>query len=185
MPDVAAPTWRGTLDPVTEDPGILRVGPLHMRIERAVYATVVLMSVLVVYDGWQDLPTFAGVAAVIVAPMLALAAAHLFSEGIEEHVRVQRPLTRAEWGRLALDQAQVLLVAVPSLLVVGIGWLSPLGTRSTIAVLLWTGVVTLVVLAVVAARRAGIRGWRVLVAGAGGGVVGLIVISLQVLLKPH
>ena len=34
------------------------VGGHRVSIERLVYATVVLMSVLVVYDGWQELTSF-------------------------------------------------------------------------------------------------------------------------------
>ena len=170
---------------MAEDPEHLRIGPLEVRLERVVYATVVLMSVLAVYDGWAELTTFLGVAIVIVAPLVALAIAHLFSEAIEEVYHQQRPLTGAEWRRLTLGQLRILVAAVPPLLILGIGWLSPLDERRTIAVVLWTGVATLVVLSLVAARRAGIRGWRLAVAGVGGGAVGLIVISLQVLLKPH
>ena len=170
---------------VAEDPEHLRLGPLEVRLERVVYATVVLMSVLAVYDGWASLTTFAGVVVVIVAPLVALAVAHLFSEGIEEHYRVQRPLSATEWRTLALGQVAILLAAVPSLVVVGLGWISPFDERRTIAAVLWTGVVTLVVLTSVAARRAGIRGWRLVVAGLVGGAVGLFVISLQILLKPH
>jgi hypothetical protein len=170
---------------MAEDPEHLRIGPLEVRLERVVYATVVLMSVLAVYDGWAELTSFLGVAIVIVAPLVALGVAHLFSEVIEEHYRLQRPLTGAEWRRLSLGQLRILVAGVPPLVILGIGWLSPLDERRTIAVLLWTGVATLVVLSLVAARRAGIRGWRLAVAGLGGGLVGLIVISLQVLLKPH
>jgi len=170
---------------VAEDPEHLHLGPLEVRLERVVYATVVLMSVLAVYDGWAGLTSFLGVAVVIVAPLVALAVAHLFSEGIEEHYRVQRPLTAAEWGSLARGQLTILLAAVPPLLVLGLGWVSPFDERRTIAAVLWTGVATLAVLTWVAAHRAGIRGVRLVVAGLGGGAVGLFVISLQILLKPH
>ena len=92
---------------MTADPEHLHIGPVEIRLERVVYATVVLMSVLAVYDGWAELTSFLGVAVVIVA------------------------------------------------------------------------------LSLVAGRRAGIRGWRLAVAALSGGLVGLLVISLQVLLKPH
>ena len=170
---------------MVEDPEHLRIGPLEVPLERVVYATVVLMSVLAVYDGWAELTTFVGVALVILAPIVALAVAHLFAEAMEEHYHRQRPLTRTEWSQLAVGQLRIFVAAIPSLVVLAIGWVSPLDARSTITVLLWTGVLTLVFLALAAASRAGIRGWRLAVAGLSGGVVGLIVISLQILLKPH
>lgn len=178
-------------DRVSDDAGlpgdreVLRIRGLRVSIERLVYATVVLMSVLVVYDGWADLTTYAGVAAVIIGPILALAVAHLFSEVFELHFARQRPLTREEWREVVLDQLHLLLAAVPPLVILGIGWLSPLDERRTIAVLLWTGVLTLMGLSLLAARRAGFHGWRLGAACLSGGVVGLIVISLQIVLKPH
>lgn len=168
-----------------QNPEWIRLGPVPVSIERMVYATVVLMSVLVVYDGWQGLTTYAGVVAVIVAPTLALGVAELFAGSVEAHLRLERPLTAHDWGLLLLDQVQNLLAAVPPLVILGIGWLTPDKAFSTITVILWTGLMTLVVLALLAAARAGIRGWRLAVAGLMGGVAGLIVISLQVVLKPH
>jgi hypothetical protein len=163
----------------------IALGALRVSLERLTYATIVLMSVLVVYDGWQQLATFAGVAIVTVSPIIALAAAHLFSEAISKHAEQQRPLTRPEWREVTLAQLSFLLATIPPLLILGIGWVGPLNPRSTISVLLWTGVVTLVALTGLAASRAGIRGWRGVATAVGGGVVGLMVISLQILLKPH
>jgi len=163
----------------------LRLLGLRIDLERQVYTTVVLMSVLVVYDGWRALATFFGVAAVIIAPVLAIAFAHLFAEVLDDHARLRRPLTGAEWRAHLRHQVPQFLSAVPPLLVLGVGWITPMDAVSTIAVLLWTGLATLVVLSGAAAARAGLRGWRLLVASSAGGVAGLIVISLQVILKPH
>ena len=168
-----------------DDPDVELIGDRHFSIERVSYATVVLMSVLVVYDGWQDLATFVGVAAVIIAPILALGLAHFFSGGLQAYAELQRPPTAAEWRSHGLDQVEIVLAAVPSLVVLGVGWLSPLDTRSTISLILWTGVATLIGLAALAGRRAGLRGWRWALAAVSGGLVGLIVISLQIVLKPN
>ncbi len=168
-----------------DDPSMLHLGRIRMRLDRLVYATVVLMSVLVVYDGWESLTTFGGMAVVIIAPILALAVAHLFAEAMDAYATLRRPLVAHEWRRIVLDQGPWLFAAVPPLVILGLGWISPLDARSTIVVLLWTGLATLVVLAAVAGYRAGFRGWRLAVAGLSGGVVGLIVISLQIVLKPH
>jgi hypothetical protein len=156
-----------------------------LRIDRLVYATVVLMSVLAVYDGWQDLATFAGVAVVIVGPLLALSLAHLFGDLLHAHAERRRPLTASEWRRHARDQISWFVAAVPPLVVLAIGWLTPADVVETIALVLWTGVVTLVVLSAVAGRLAGLRGWRWCAATAAGGLIGLIVIGLQLVLKPH
>lgn len=157
----------------------------HWRLEILVYSTVTLMSALVVYDGWADLTTFAGAAAVIIAPTVAVAIAHLFAEAVQAHAAAGRTLTRVEWKHLVIDQSQVLLAAVPPLIILVIGWVSPLDARNTVVLLLWTGCITLVGIGVGAAHGAGVRGWRLLAAGLLGGSAGLVVISLQVLLKPH
>jgi hypothetical protein len=143
------------------------------------------MSVLVVYDGWDQHATFTGVALVIIGPILALGVAHFFSEVVQAFAEHQRPLTAAEWRWHARDQLHLLLAAVPPLLVLAVGWLGPLNARSTIAVLLWTGVATLMGLSALAAERAGMGGRRLVFASLSGGLVGLLVIALQILLKPH
>lgn len=157
----------------------------HIDVERTTYGTVVLMSVLVVYDGWGTPATFRDTVLVILEPTLALLLAHLFADVMAYHVEVQRPLRPREWGRLALMQAGTIAAAVPPIALVLLGAVSPLDPEATILVLLWTGVGTLAVLSALVARRAQYRGWRVWVAGALGGSIGLVVIALQVLLKPH
>lgn len=158
---------------------------VQVHLERLVYSTVVLMSVLVVYDGWATLTTFAGIAIVIVAPTVALLLAHLFADALHEQAELRRPLRTGEWSRLLRHQVNIVLAAVPPLAIMLVGWRTPADALKIVTVLVWTGVVTLVALTSVSAYRAGLRGWRLLVAGATGGVIGLVVISLQVLLKPH
>lgn len=164
---------------------VVPVRGLRLDIERFTYTTVVLMSVLVVYDGWADLASFVGVALVIIAPVLAISLADGFSEALHEMALAGRPLTGKEWRELIRGLAHVLAAAIPPLAVLAVGWLSPWDVRSTIVALLWTGTLTLVALAYVTARRTGLHGWRVIVASGFGGIIGLIVISLQILLKPH
>ena len=163
----------------------LRIGGWAVSLERLTYSTIVLMSVLVVYDGWDQLASYAGVAVVILGPTLAIAVAHLFSEAVHAHAEHGRPLTLTEWRRLSIDQVQILFSAIPPLLVLAVGWLSPLDEHGTIRLLLWTGVATLTGLAAVAGRRAGFRGWRWMMVAISGGAVGLFVVSLQIVLKPH
>jgi hypothetical protein len=163
----------------------LKVLGIPLDLERLTYTTVVLISVLVVYDHWGDLASFPGTAAVIIAPALAVSMAHGFAEALHEMKLFNRPLDGAEWRHLLRGTATDLLATVPPLLLVAVGWVGPLDPGETIVALLWGGTLTLVVLAALAAYRAGLRGWRLIGASAVGGVIGLIVISMQILLKPH
>ena len=153
-------------------------------LERLTYTTVVLMSVLVVYDKWGELTTFVGTALVIIGPILAIALAHGFSEALHDMSEAGRPSPAPNGVTCCWRRHQVLLAAVPPLLVVVVGYISPLDAESTITVLIATATVTLVALAAFAAYRAGLRGWRLLVAACVGGLIGLVVVSLQILLKP-
>jgi len=166
-----------------EDPEIVRVHGFRLDIERLSYATVVVMSVLAVYKGWAQLSLLSA-ALVVIAPVLALAVAHVFAELLQAHAAVQRPLTPAEWRAAVAHQPHLLLAAVPPLVVLTFGRVTPVDVENVRAVVLATGTVTLMGLAAVAGTRAGYRGWRLVGVSLAGGVVGLILICLQVVLKP-
>ncbi|HET9143937.1 hypothetical protein [Actinophytocola sp.] len=153
--------------------------------ERAIYGTVVLMSVLAVYTGWEGHPNFLGVALVITLPTLALMLAHLFAGSMTRHMAVERPLTWPEWRQLLRDDAEFLLVAVPPLVALAIGWLSPLDAFGSIQVILGLGTLMLAGWGLYAGFRAGLTGiWLIGSALAGGGI-GALVIALQIVFKPH
>ena len=78
----------------------------------------------------------------------------------------------------------LLLAAVPPLVLLVLGRTTPFGKENVRAAVLVTGMVTLIALTAVAAKHAGYTGWRLLVASLSGGVIGLVVIVLQVVLKP-
>jgi hypothetical protein len=50
-------------------------------IDRAVYGTIVLTSVLVLYDGWAHLKVW-GAVAVILGPVVAMVIGHVFSASL-------------------------------------------------------------------------------------------------------
>lgn len=64
-------------------------------VDRVVYATITLMSVLIIYDGWQQLRLI-DVVAVIAGPVLAMFIAHLFSGSLATQVELGRGLTGNE-----------------------------------------------------------------------------------------
>lgn len=68
-------------------------------VSRVVVMTLALMTSLVIYDGWHHL-RFGDVAAVIIGPILAIFASHVFAGGLAASVELRRRLTGHE--RLAL-----------------------------------------------------------------------------------
>ena len=58
-----------------------------LRVDRVIYTTITLMSVLVVYDGWASL-TFWGAVAVIVGPMLCIFLGHVFGAALGTRVEI-------------------------------------------------------------------------------------------------
>ena len=107
--------------------------------------------------------------------MLAVVLAHLFSELLHEYAAHQRPLTASEW----------LGVAVPPLILLIIGRATSIQIAASRPVEEILGIVTLIVLAALAGRRAGLRGLQLILVSFAGGVIGLVVIVLQIVLKPH
>lgn len=164
----------------------LRVGPLRIDVAAWVYATVTVMSVLAIYDGWGDTKRYVGVVVVVLAPTIALGLAHLFADVLDFHVRRHRAPSRHEWRHLVGHAVQYLLVAVPPLLVLVVtGLLPAIDLRGSITCMLIFATLSLGFWGWIAGRRAGLRSWRLLVATGGGLLVGLVVIGMQIALKPH
>src|SRR3984885_14139300 len=63
-------------------------------VDRIVYATITIMSVLIIYDGWQNLRLI-DVIGVIVGPVVAMFVAHVFAASLARQVELGRALT---WG---------------------------------------------------------------------------------------
>jgi hypothetical protein len=156
----------------------------RLDIERLTYATVVVMSVLAVYSSWDEL-SFVRAAAVIFAPVVALAIAHYFSEVLHAHAELHRPLTRAEWLRFAVHQVQLLLAAVPPLVLLALARVTDTDVEHVTLFILGAGSLSLIALAAVAGGRAGLRGWSRFWMSMAGGLVGLVVMGMQIVLKPY
>jgi hypothetical protein len=165
-------------------PDVVRVGGVALDLERLTYATVVVMAVLAAYQGWAKL-SFLAAALVVVSPVVAVCLAHAFSELLQEHAAHQRTLTRVEWAAAGRRQLHLLLAALPPLAILTVGRAASLEVARTGAVVELTGMVTLIFLSALACRRAGLRGWQLILGSLAGGLVGLAVIALQIALKPH
>jgi hypothetical protein len=82
---------------------------------RIVTATVALVCVLIVYDGWAALEPFDVV--VIVGPVVAICTTHVFSGSLVQLVVLGRRPTTKEWLVTARFELRFLLLAVPPLAV--------------------------------------------------------------------
>src|SRR5580692_11856388 len=83
-------------------------------VDRIIYATITIMSVLIIYDGWQHLRLI-DVAGVIIGPVLAMFLAHVFSAAMAQHVEAGRILTGKEWRAVVRVQSPFLALCVPPL----------------------------------------------------------------------
>ena len=160
-----------------------RVGRLKIRVDRLIYTTITLMSVLIVYDGWEQL-RFRSVVVVMLGPILAIFLSHVFGAALGTRVALGRPLTRRERRAVFVEECRFLLVAVPPLAILVVLTIAGVSYTRIIQVIVLTGVLSLGVWGGVAGRRAGVTGWALVVPIAYGLLLGSIILVLQALLQP-
>jgi hypothetical protein len=160
-----------------------RVGRLKIRVDRLIYTTITLMSVLIVYDGWEQL-RFRSVVVVMLGPILAIFLSHVFGAALGTRVALGRPLTRRERRAVFVEECRFLLVAVPPLAILVVLTIADVSYTRIIQVIVLTGVLSLGVWGGVAGRRAGVTGWALALPIAYGLLLGGIILVLQALLQP-
>jgi hypothetical protein len=112
---------------------LVRAAARPLVIERAVYGTITLTSVLIVYDGWAKLK-FVDVLVVLVGPVLAMSIGHAFAGSLAQQAELGRPLTRAERLHAIQRASWFMLFAVPPVALVGLMTLAGIGLDTTIRV---------------------------------------------------
>ena len=150
---------------------------------RFVYGTITLMTVLIIYDGWQHL-RFVDVVVVIVGPVLAMFLSHVFAAALAGRVAQGTGLTIEELLRIVAWESRFLLLAVPPLAALSILTLLGVALADTIRFIAVAGALSLGYWSGLAGRRSGLTGWRLVVAVLAGLVVGGLVLALQVVLQP-
>jgi hypothetical protein len=160
-----------------------RIGRLNIRVDRLVYTTITLISVLIIYDGWNRL-TFWGVLAVILGPMLAIFLSHLFGAELGTRVALGRPLTWRERRAAFVEECRFLIVLVPPVLILIALSLAGVSYSRIVQVIILTGVASLGVWGGVAGRRAGLTGWGLVASTAFGLLLGGFFLALQAVLQP-
>ena len=160
-----------------------RVGRLKIRVDRVIYTTITLLSVLIIFDGWEQLQ-FWGVVTVIVGPILAIFLSHVFGAVLGARVALGRPLTRHERRAVFVEECRFLLITVPPLAILVVLTIAGVSYTRTIQVIVLAGVLSLGVWGGVAGRRAGLTGWALVFSIAYGLLLGAIILVLQAMLQP-
>ena len=160
-----------------------RVGRLKLRVDRVIYTTITLMSVLIIYDGWNHL-SFWGVLAVILGPMLAIFLSHLFGAELGTRVARGRPLTWRERRVAFVEECRFLVIMIPPVLILIILSVAGVSYGRIIQVIILVGVASLGVWGGVAGHRAGLTGWGLVASMAYGLLLGGVILALQALLQP-
>ena len=152
-------------------------------IDRLIYTTITLMSVLIIYDGWSDV-SFAALVGVIAGPVVAMFLSHVFSSTLAHEVAQGRALSARERMAIGRTESRFLLMAVPPLLLAGLLMLLGVELSTAIRWIVAAGVVSLGVWGGVAGRRGGLTGWRLGSAVMTGLLIGGVILLLQVALQP-
>ena len=156
---------------------------MKIRTDRLINTTITLLTVLIIYDGWESL-SFWGVAVVIVGPLLAVFLSHIFADALGDRVDRGRALTRREHRELLARESRILLLAVPPLVILVVLSILGISYPRIIQVIVFVGVLSLGVCGAVAGRRAHLTGWALVVATAYGLFVGGVILLLRTLLQP-
>ena len=152
-------------------------------IGRIVTATITLVCVLIVYDGWADLRR-RDVVVIVLGPIVAVFTSHVFSSSLVKEVELARRPSMGEWFATVRFEARFLLLAVPPLIVLfGLDLVGVALTDAIQAVIL-VEAFSLVFWAGLAAWYAGLRGRSLALALFAGLLSSCIVLLLQVILQP-
>lgn len=165
------------------------LGVLHLRPQAFIYATIVALASLAVYDdedtGMMEPADAWSMTAVILGPLVALAVAHFFADLAEEQIVAGRAPTRAEVGHMVTDSLQYLYVAVPSVAIVWAAMLSGQIVDDTVTALYFCGVASLFAWGFVVAYKTHAHGWVRWALTLGYGMVGVLIVVAEGVLSPH
>jgi hypothetical protein len=150
---------------------------------RIVTATVALVCLLIVYDGWAALKP-SEVVLVIVGPVVAIVTTHIFSNSLVQLVQLGRPPTTQEWLVTVRFELGFLLLAVPPLAVLLVLQLANVALTDTVRVIIWLEALSLSFWAGLAAWYAGLRGRLLGLSILAGLVISGMVLLLQLILQP-
>ena len=152
-------------------------------IDRVVYTTITLACVLIVYDGWASLRVV-DVVWVILGPSSRCSSPTSTPECLALRVELHRRPTWTEQRRLAQSESRFLLLAAPPIAVLLVLQLAGAGASDSIRVIVILEALSIGFWAGLAAHRARLTGMDVAGAVTVGLLIGVILLTPQVLLQP-
>jgi len=164
-----------------EDPR-LRIGPLRVDPRAAIYATIIMITALTVFDEGAGDMTWSGfkrTTAVLIAPLFALAMAHAFSEALDLQIRFHRPLNRHDRRHVFIVNMQYLYPCIAPVIFALIATMFGWDAGFTTWVILIGLFLSLFWWGFYAGRRAQLPIGRQLVFGIGYALLGLIVLVVE------
>ncbi len=153
-------------------------------IGKAVYGTIVVTSVLVVYDGWANLK-FSDTVAIMLGPVIAMVIGHVFAASLSRQAELGRRPTRGELLRTVGRESWFLLVAAPQIILLLVLSLVGVSMSDAVQVLIWEGALSLGFWGGLAAQRAGLGGRGIALGVVMGFAIGGVVLVLRVILQPE
>lgn len=163
----------------------LHLGPLTLDPHKIIYATIILMTSFAIYDeGTEQLSTgaYVEIIALSIAPLFALAMAHAFSEALDLQIRNGRRLSGADRRHLFLTNLQYLYVAIPPLLLIVLLSFLQWPANDIVGVAMLMGIASLFFWGIYAGRKAGMSRIRQLSFGLNYGLMGLFVITVELII---
>lgn len=160
-----------------------------MRPQIVIYATIIAMAALAVYD--DDSPDdlqftdAAYMSLVILGPLLALSIAHFFADLADEQIALGRPPSGAEVRGMAWLSLQYTYVALPGILIIAGSYLLSLSVDDAVGFLYIAGILSLFGWGLVVSLRSHARGWVRLALIIGYGLVGVAIVLVENALQPH
>jgi hypothetical protein len=162
-----------------------RSGRVPFDVGRSVYGTVLVMTVLAV-DTTQGAPDYRDAIVTVLGAMVATFLAHLFADALAAFARDGGGSGAARGIRTIVGAARLdlvfLVLAVVAVAVLVIGVLGVWEPETAIRIIMIAGVAFLVLVGGLGGRRAGFGPWGVVACAAAAGVLGGVLLVVQVLL---
>ncbi len=160
-----------------------RLGRLQVRVDRVIYTTITMLSVLIIYDGWAHL-RFWDVLAVIVGPILADLPEPCFPNRARGAGGCSQSLDVRERRNVLLEECKLLLLIAPPVVILAVLAAFGVSYPTIIQVIVLVGVLSLGFWGAVGGRRAGLTGWSLVGSCVYGLCLGGVILVMQALLQP-